>query len=211
VIRVLLVDDQDLLRAGYRMILSGEQDIEIVGEAADGAEAVSIARATTPDVVVMDVRMPRMDGIEATRRMLLEPDPPAVLVLTTFDLDEYVIDALRAGASAFLLKDLNAARLAEAVRTVHRGEALLAPGATRRLLDRFAGQEPARPELLDGLTERELDVLRLLAQGATNGEIASALVVAEGTVKTHVGRLLEKLQARDRVQLVLIARRAGIS
>lgn len=209
-IRVLLVDDQDLLRAGYRMILSGEPDIEIVGEAADGAEAVSLARAATPDVVVMDVRMPRMDGIEATRRMLREPVPPAVIVLTTFDLDEYVIEALRAGASGFLLKDLNAAHLAEAVRTVHRGEALLAPSATRRLLDRFVAQEPSRPDLLVDLTDRERDVLRLLAEGATNGEIAGALRIAEGTVKTHVGRLLEKLRARDRVQLVLIAHRAGL-
>lgn len=209
-IRVLLVDDQDLLRAGYRMILSGETDIEIVGEAADGAEAVSLARTAAPDVVVMDVRMPRMDGIEATRRMLQEPVPPAVIVLTTFDLDEYVIEALRAGASGFLLKDLNAAHLAEAVRTVHRGEALLAPSATRRLLDRFVAQEPARPDLLAELTDRERDVLRLLAEGATNGEIAGALRIAEGTVKTHVGRLLEKLRARDRVQLVLIAHRAGL-
>lgn len=209
-IRVLLVDDQDLLRAGYRMILSGEPDIEIVGEAADGAEAVAVARSASPDVVVMDVRMPRMNGIEATRRMLEQPGPPAVLVLTTFDLDEYVLDALRAGASGFLLKDLNAAHLAEAIRTVHRGEALLAPSTTRRLVDRFTAQAPSRPELLDGLTDRETDVLRLVARGATNAEIAEQLRIAEGTVKTHVGRLLEKLVARDRIQLVLIAQEAGL-
>ena len=209
-IRVLLVDDQDLLRAGYRMILSGEADIELVGEAADGAEALALARLTAPDVVVMDVRMPRMDGIEATRRLLAAPTPPAVLVLTTFDLDEYVLDALQAGASGFLLKDLNASHLADAIRTVHRGDALLAPSATRRLLDRFGEQRPASPELLDGLTEREITVLRLIAGGATNAEIASALLIAEGTVKTHVGRLLDKLQARDRVQLVLLAQRAGL-
>jgi DNA-binding NarL/FixJ family response regulator len=209
-IRVLLVDDQDLLRAGYRMILSGEPDMAIVGEAADGAEAVAVARATSPDVVVIDVRMPRMNGIEATRRMLEQPSPPAVLVLTTFDLDEYVLDALRAGASGFLLKDLNAAHLAEAIRTVHRGEALLAPSTTRRLVDRFTAQAPARPELLEGLTDRETDVLRLVARGATNAEIAEDLRIAEGTVKTHVGRLLEKLAARDRIQLVLVAQEAGL-
>jgi DNA-binding NarL/FixJ family response regulator len=210
-IRVLLVDDQDLLRAGYRMILSSDPEIDVVGEAADGAEAIAAARSTAPDVVLMDIRMPRMDGIAATREILAVPDPPAVLILTTFDLDEYVLDALKAGASGFLLKDLSASHLADAVRTVHRGEALIAPSATRRLVDRFVKLDTAHPELLAVLTEREISVLRLLGQGANNSEIAAALFIAEGTVKTHVGRLLEKLHARDRVQLVILARQAGLT
>lgn len=211
-IKVLLVDDQPLLRTGFALILGSEPDLKVVGEASDGAVALSQAQALRPDVVLMDIRMPRMDGIEATRRLTAAAPLPRVLVLTTFDLDEYVVEALRAGASGFLLKDVAADDLVEAVRVVHRGEAIVAPSVTRRLLDRFAPhlppvspvQAPARP-VLDRLTEREHEVLLLVARGLSNAEIAAELVVSETTVKTHVSSLLAKLGLRDRVQAVVLA------
>ena len=213
-VRVLLVDDQPLLRTGFRLILSGEPDLEVVGEAADGQVAVAQARALRPDVVLMDIRMPAMDGIEATRRIVAGPDPPKVLVLTTFDLDESVVEALRAGASGFLLKDAPADDLVDAVRVVDRGAAVVAPRVTRRLLDRFAhhlpsaapGQEAALPEL----TEREREVLLLVARGLSNAEIADRLVLSETTVKTLVSNLLGKLGLRDRVQAVVLAYESGL-
>ncbi len=215
-IRTLVVDDQGLVRAGFRMILEAQPDIEVVGEAADGLEAVSAARRLRPDVVLMDIRMPRLDGLEATRR-LAGPgvaDPVRVLILTTFDLDEYVLSALRAGASGFLLKDVPPEDLVDAIRVVAAGDALLAPSVTRRLLDRFASTLPdpaaSRPAALDTLTARELEVLGLVARGMSNAEIAEHLVVSETTVKTHVGRLLFKLDLRDRVQAVVLAYETGI-
>jgi DNA-binding NarL/FixJ family response regulator len=215
VIRVLLVDDQQLIRAGFRMILSAEPDLEVVGECAHGAQAVDSAARLRPDVVLMDIRMPEMDGIEATRRILRSPaDPPArVLMLTTFDLDEYVYDALRAGASGFLLKDVPAEQLADGIRLVAGGDALLAPSATRRLIQEFARTAPARrepPAALAELTPRELEVFRLIARGRSNAEIASELFVGETTVKTHVTRILMKLGVRDRVQAVVLAYESGI-
>lgn len=213
-IRVLLVDDQPLLRTGFRLILQTEPDIEVVGEAADGEVAVTQVRALRPDVVLMDIRMPRMDGVEATRRLGELDDPPRVLVLTTYDLDEYVVDSLRAGASGFLLKDVPADELVHAVRVVHQGEAVVAPRVTRRLLDRFAQHLPssdagsARP--LPDLTEREHQVLLLVARGMSNAEIAAELVLSETTVKTHVSNLLMKLRLRDRVQAVVLAYERGL-
>jgi DNA-binding NarL/FixJ family response regulator len=213
-VRVLLVDDQPLLRTGFRLILSGEPDLEVVGEAADGEVAVTQVHALRPDVVLMDIRMPRVDGIEATRRVLALPDPPKVLVLTTFDLDEYVVEALRAGASGFLLKDVPADDLVDAVRVVARGEAIVAPRVTRRLLDRFADRLPsAAPgdaDRLPGLTEREREVLLLVARGLSNAEIAGELVLSETTVKTHVSNMLVKLGLRDRVQAVVLAYESGL-
>jgi DNA-binding NarL/FixJ family response regulator len=215
-IRVLIADDQPLMRTGFRMILDAEPDLEVVGEAADGAEAVWLAAYVRADVVLMDVRMPGMDGIEATRRLAGDgvQDPVRVLILTTFDLDEYVLSALRAGASGFLLKDVPPEDLVEAIRVVAAGDALLAPSVTRRLLDRFADRLPdpaaARPGALDSLTARELEVLGLVARGMSNAEIADHLVVSETTVKTHVGRLLAKLDLRDRVQAVVLAYETGI-
>ncbi|MGY1696064.1 response regulator [Geodermatophilus sp. SYSU D00814] len=212
-IRVLLVDDQPLLRTGFRLILQSEPDVEVVGEAGDGEVALSQVRALRPDVVLMDIRMPRMDGVEATRRLAELPDPPRVLVLTTYDLDEYVVDSLRAGASGFLLKDVPAEDLVDAVRVVHRGEAVVAPRVTRRLLDRFARLLPAAgqdPPSLDGLTEREHQVLLLVARGMSNAEIAAELVLSETTVKTHVSNVLMKLGLRDRVQAVVLAYERGI-
>jgi DNA-binding NarL/FixJ family response regulator len=216
-IRVLLVDDQELMRAGFRMILDAQPDIEVVGEAADGVVALGLAARLRPDVVLMDVRMPRLDGIEATRRLLAASaqqgiDAPVVLVLTTFDLDEYVVGALRAGASGFLLKDLSASGLAEAVRVVARGDALLAPAATRRLVSELVRRfpDPGSRSRLDALTEREREVLHAVGTGLTNTEIAQRLFISEGTVKTHVGRLLDKLAARDRVQLVITAYECGL-
>ena len=215
-IRVLLVDDQQLVRTGFRMILEGEADIEVVGEAADGCEGLDAATRLTPDVVVMDIRMPNLDGIEATRRLVREGAAPEarVLVLTTFDADENVIEALRAGASGFLLKDVTPADFVAAIRTVARGDALLAPNVTRRLLDRFADRlPPANPERhqrLSELTERELEVLSLIARGLSNREIADRLVVAEPTVKTHVSHVLDKLELRDRAQAVVLAYEAGL-
>ncbi|HZS24215.1 MAG TPA: response regulator transcription factor [Gaiellaceae bacterium] len=208
-IRVLLADDQALVRAGFRLIVDAEPDMEVVGEAADGSEVVEQASATNPDVVLMDVRMPNLDGIEATRRLLASGDGPRVLMLTTFDLDEYVIDAFRAGASGFLLKTAPPDQLVGAVRTVHSGEALLAPASTRRLIEQFARQSGAAPAL-DELTARERDVLRLLARGLTNAEIASELVVEPSTVKSHVASVLAKLDLRDRVQAVVFAYESGL-
>jgi DNA-binding NarL/FixJ family response regulator len=215
-IRVLIADDQTLVRTGFRMILEAEDDLEVIGEAADGAQAVDEARRLGPDVILMDIRMPRMDGVEATRRVLrLGPNPGAhVLILTTFDLDEYVVEALRAGASGFLLKDTPPEDLVEAIRVVAAGDALLAPSVTRRLLDRFAQLPPsielAPPIGLDQLTERELDVLKQMARGLSNAEIATELYVSETTVKTHVGRILMKLGLRDRVQAVVLAYESGL-
>ncbi len=214
-VRVLIVDDQPLMRTGFRMIVEAEPDITVVGQAGDGHEAVELAARVRPDVVLMDIRMPRMDGIEATRR-LAGPDardPVKVLILTTFDLDELVVGALRAGASGFLLKDAPPEDLVEAIRVVARGDALIAPSVTRRLLDRFAHSvmvEEAKPAVLDTLTARELEVLTLLARGLSNAEIADHLVVSDTTVKTHVGRVLTKLDLRDRVQAVVFAYENGI-
>jgi DNA-binding NarL/FixJ family response regulator len=216
-IRVLIVDDQPLLRAGFRMILESEPDLEVVGEAADGEEAVSSARRLRPDVVLMDIRMPRLDGVEATRRLAgpRADDPIKVLMLTTFDLDEYVVEAIRAGASGFLLKDVPPEDLIEAIRVIADGKALLAPSVTRRLLDRFAQRLPAtgeqpEPEAVRSLTERESQILALVARGLSNAEIAENLVIGETTVKTHVSRLLMKLGLRDRVQAVVFAYEHGL-
>jgi DNA-binding NarL/FixJ family response regulator len=215
-IRVLLVDDQPLLRTGFRMILEAEPDIAVVGEAGDGEEALEQVRKLAPDVVLMDIRMPRMDGVAATRHITgANRDSSArVLVLTTFDLDEYVVEALRAGASGFLLKDVPADDLVTAIRVVAAGEAIVAPSITKRLLDRFASRLPASnaptPRELGSLTERELDVLRLVARGMSNAEIAHELFVSETTVKTHVGHLLTKLNLRDRVQAAVYAYETGL-
>ena len=213
-IRVLLVDDQPLLRTGFRLILQSEPDLEVVGEAADGEVALAQVAALRPDVVLMDIRMPRMDGIEATRQLSRLEDPPSVLVLTTYDLDEHVVESLRAGASGFLLKDVPADELVQAVRVVHAGAAIVAPTVTRRLLDRFAhhlppADAPARTALPE-LTEREHQVLLLVARGLSNAEIATELVLSETTVKTHVSNLLAKLGLRDRVQAVVLAYERGL-
>jgi DNA-binding NarL/FixJ family response regulator len=215
-IRVLLVDDQPLLRTGFRMILEAEQDIAVVGEAGDGAQAVEAVRTLQPDVVLMDIRMPRMDGVEATRR-IAGPErngTARVLVLTTFDLDEYVVEALRAGASGFLLKDVPADDLIAAIRVVAGGDAIVAPSITRRLLDRFASRLPSAdettPAALGNLTEREVEVLRLVSRGLSNAEIAKELFVSETTVKTHVGHVLTKLGLRDRVQAAVFAYESGL-
>jgi len=215
VIRILLVDDQALVRAGFRMILDAEPEMEVVGEASDGREAIEQAARLEPDVVLMDIRMPELDGLEATRRILGEAngdEAPKVLMLTTFDLDEYVYDALRAGASGFLLKDVPADQLAAGVRMVAGGDALLAPTITRRLIEEFAASGPApdAPPALEELTPRELEVFRLVARGLSNAEIAAELVIGETTVKTHVTRLLMKLGLRDRVQAVVLAYEAGV-
>jgi DNA-binding NarL/FixJ family response regulator len=209
--RVLVVDDQALVRGGFSMILEAELDLVVVGEAADGVEALRMVAEHSPDVVLMDVRMPRMDGIEATRRITAAARA-RVLVLTTFDLDEYVYDAVRAGASGFLLKDVPPSDLAHAVRTVAAGNSLVAPSVTRRLLEEFVRRPPPgrRPERLDGLTEREVQVLGLLARGWSNAELAGHLVLSETTVKTHVTRILTKLGLRDRVQAVVLAYEAGL-
>ena len=213
---VLLVDDQPLLRTGFRMILSAESDLRVVGEAGDGASAVELARRLRPNVVLMDIRMPGMDGIQATRA-LAGPgveEPVKVLILTTFGLDEYVVESLRAGASGFLLKDAPPEDLVEAIRIVAAGEALLAPSVTRRLLDRVASRLPPANEdtipALSQLTEREMEVLKLMARGLSNAEIAEKLVVSETTVKTHVSRVLAKLDLRDRVQAVILAYETGL-
>jgi DNA-binding NarL/FixJ family response regulator len=213
-IRVLIADDQPLVRAGFRVILDAESDIDVVGEAADGLEAIELVGRLTPDVVCMDIRMPNLDGVEATRRLTAPgvEHVAKVLILTTFDLDEYVVEALRAGASGFLLKDVPAGELARAIRVVAAGDALLAPGITRRLLDLVATRLPPTtpPASVSDLTERELDVTRLVARGLSNAEIASELVVSETTVKTHVAHVLQKLGLRDRVQVVVFAYESGL-
>ena len=213
-IRVLLVDDQDLVRTGFGLILMSEDDITVVGEAENGSDAVAAVRRLAPDVVVMDIRMPVMDGVEATRRIAADFPETRVLVLTTFDADESVVDALRAGASGFLLKDVPRAQFIDAIRVIARGEALLAPSVTRRLLDRFAARLPAAEgeasESLHALTEREREILALIARGNSNREIADGLSVAEPTVKSHVSHLLLKLDARDRAQLVMLAYESGL-
>jgi DNA-binding NarL/FixJ family response regulator len=211
-IRIVVADDHEVVRAGYAGLLATQPDFTVVGTARDGAEAVRVCREQLPDVVLMDVRMPVMDGIEATARLQGGPDAPRVLVLTTFDLDEHVYDALAAGASGFLLKDVTAERLFEAVRVVAAGEALLAPAITRRLIAEFARIRPTAPTqgTLAALTPRETDVLRLLAEGLSNPELAGRLHVGEETVKTHVSRILSKLGLRDRTQAVVMAYESGL-
>jgi DNA-binding NarL/FixJ family response regulator len=229
--RVLVVDDQVLVRTGFRMIINAEADLEVVAEAADGVEALEEAARCRPDVVLMDIRMPRLDGVDATRRLLGEPkrveeaqpavspadgELPKVVILTTFDLDEYVFDALRAGASGFLLKDVPPEDLVDAIRVVAGGDALLSPSITRRLIDRFARLPATGPKGsatapgVELLTERELEVFGLIARGMSNAEIAESLYVSETTVKTHVGRVLMKLHLRDRVQVVVLAYESGL-
>jgi DNA-binding NarL/FixJ family response regulator len=212
-IRVLLVDDHALARAGFRMILDAEADIEVVGEAANGRQAVHAAGRLGADVVLMDVRMPELDGIAATRELTAAPAAPKVLMLTTFDLDEYVFDSLAAGASGFLLKDVGPDQLSAAIRVVAGGDALLAPSVTRRRIDELVQKgrrKVGSPAALDALTPRELEVLRLVARGLSNAEIAGLLVVEETTVKTHVSRMLAKLDLRDRVQAVILAYQTGL-
>jgi len=212
-IRVLIVDDDPLVRAGLSMMLAGTGDIDIVGEAADGSEVAHAVAEHEPDIVLMDIRMPGMDGLEATRRLLAAPDPPRVLMLTTFDLDQYVYDALRAGASGFLLKDVRPEQLADAVRVVAAGDTLLAPAITRRLVEQYVRRPrpgAERPPRLEALTERELDVLRLIARGRPNTEIAAALFLSETTVKTHITHLFTKLDIRDRAQAVVLAYESGL-
>jgi len=213
-IRILLVDDQALVRAGFRMVLDAQPDMTVVAEAGDGLAAVTALRGTSADVVVMDVRMPKLDGIEATKRICQSGDRPRVLMLTTFDLDEYAFAALKAGASGFLLKDVPPEELLFGIRAVHSGDAVVAPSTTRRLIDRFApmlpGDAEAEPSTLDCLTSREREVLTHIAQGLSNTEIADRLFVSEATVKTHVGRVLAKLSLRDRVQAVVFAYETGL-
>ena len=213
-IRVLIADDHELMRNGLRAILDAQQDIEVVGEAEHGALAVENAIRLHPDVVIMDIRMPRLDGIEATRRLAVQGEKaPKVLVLTTFDLDEYVYQALRAGAAGFLLKDTPPRQLAEAVRTIAAGESLLAPAVTKRLIERYVSRPPgdtARRVRFAELTERELEVLQLITRGLSNAEIGARLFLSEATVKTHVTRILSKLGVRDRVQAVVLAYETGL-
>lgn len=214
-IRVFLVDDQELVRAGFRMLIDSQPDLSVVGEAGDGQEAVAALGRTEADVVLMDVRMPRMDGVEATGLVAGRQGAPRVIVLTTFDLDEYAFAAIRAGAAAFLLKDARPEDLLTAIRTVHAGDSVVAPSTTRRLLEHFAATAPATagPAIegrLEALTEREREVLTLVGRGLSNTEIAETFVVAEATVKTHVGRLLAKTGSRDRVQLVVLAYETGL-
>jgi DNA-binding NarL/FixJ family response regulator len=216
VIRVFLVDDQEMVRAGFRMLVESQDDMRVVGEAGNGAEAVERLAVSAADVVLMDVRMPRMDGVEATRVLRTTAPEARVIVLTTFDLDEYAFAALRAGASAFLLKDATPPVLLDAIRSVHSGDAVVAPSTTRRLLEHFASSLPAgtpaepMPDVAADLTSREREVLGLVARGLSNPEIAEELVVAEATVKTHVGRILAKTGMRDRVQLVVLAYESGL-
>jgi DNA-binding NarL/FixJ family response regulator len=215
VIRVVLADDQELVRAGFRVLIESADDIEVVGQASDGEQAVTAVARERPDVVLMDIRMPNVDGLEATRRIraLDGAESVRILILTTFDLDEYVHEALRAGASGFLLKDASPTALLDAIRVVHRGEALLAPSVTRRLIEEFArrpGRDQPSPTALEILTEREREVLTLVAGGLSNAEIAEHLVVSPATSKTHVSRVMAKLNARDRAQLVMIAYETGL-
>jgi DNA-binding NarL/FixJ family response regulator len=213
-ITIVIADDQALVRGGFRMILDNKEDLEVVGEAADGREAVALVERLRPDVVLMDVRMPHMDGLEATRRIVASASPSRIIVLTTYDADEYVFAALRAGASGFMLKDVRPAGLVEAIRVVAQGDALLAPSVTRRLLEHFAGALPGAgahtPPDLDELTQRELEVLRLVALALSNAEIAGRLVLTEATVKSHVSSVLRKLGLRDRVQAVVLAYDLGL-
>ncbi len=214
-IRVFLADDQSLVRGGFRMLIEAEDDLVVVGEAADGAAAVRELARTPADVVLMDIRMPQLDGVQATARLAKADNPVKVLILTTFDLDEYVYAALQAGASGFLLKDARPTELLAAIRNIAAGDAVMAPSATKRLLDKVVPTLPAatrdEPDRrLESLTPREVDVLKEIAAGATNAEIAASLFMAEGTVKTHIGRLLAKLQCRDRVSLVLLAYETGL-
>ena len=214
-IRVFLADDQQLVRAGFRMLIESQDDMSVAGEAANGAEACEALTVTGADVVLMDVRMPRMDGVEATKQLAERGDVPRILVLTTFDLDEYVYAGLRAGASGFLLKDTPPEMLLGAIRDVHRGDSVVAPSATRRMLERFAEAFPSEDDgapdaRLDDLTDREREVLELIGQGLSNHEIAEKLVLAEATVKTHIGRVLAKTGSRDRVQLVVLAYDTGL-
>jgi DNA-binding NarL/FixJ family response regulator len=213
-IGIVVADDHEVVRAGFAAMLGTQPDFDVLGTAGDGAEAVRVCRDLRPDVVLMDIRMPGMDGIEATRQLTLDDKPPRVLILTTFDLDEYVFDALRAGASGFLLKEATASQLYDAVRVIAAGDALLAPGVTRRLISEFARTRPpaaaAQPSALAALTSRETEVLRLVAEGLSNTEIAVRLTVTEDTVKTHVSRLLAKLGLRDRTQAVVTAYESGL-
>jgi DNA-binding NarL/FixJ family response regulator len=214
-VRVALVDDQQLVRAGFRMVIDSQPDLTVAVEAGDGAEALRLLARERVDVVLMDVRMPTMDGLTATARLTAVPDAPRVVVLTTFDLDEYVMEAIRAGASGFLLKDAPPEEMLEAIRTVHRGDAVIAPSSTRRLLEHLVtalptAAAPGAHDALGALTEREREVLVLMARGRSNTEIAGDLFVAEATVKTHVGRVLAKLGARDRVQAVVTAYETGL-
>jgi DNA-binding NarL/FixJ family response regulator len=213
-VTILIADDQALVRAGFRMILESEPDLDVVAEASDGGEAVELARRARPDVILMDIRMPTLDGLEATRRIVAaDRNPPRVLMLTTFDLDEYVFDALKAGASGFLLKDVSPEQLVAGVRVVAAGESLLAPSLTQRLIESFISEHPRTqpvPNEFDELTARELEIFKLLGRGLSNAEIADRLVVSGTTVRTHVGRVLFKLGLRDRVQAVVLAYEAGI-
>jgi len=212
-IRVLIADDQALVRGGFRLILDAQQDIEVVGEAADGRQALARARELEPDVVLMDIRMPELDGIEATRLLLREQGTIRVLILTTFDVDEYVYEAMKAGASGFLVKDVRPEQLADAVRIVATGDSLLAPTITRRLIEQFVRRPPptsGAPSELSELSKRELEVLKLIARGLSNGEIARSLFVTEATVKTHITHILTKLTLRDRVQAVVLAYESGL-
>jgi DNA-binding NarL/FixJ family response regulator len=210
-IRVLVADDQSMVRAGFRMLLAGEEDVEVVAEASNGLEAVDKAARFRPTVILMDIRMPDLDGLQATRRILAADHTARILVLTTFDLDEYVYEALRAGASGFVLKDDSPEQLIAAIRTVAGGDALLSPTITKRVIEKFARlPRPAPPKEFDDLSEREVDVFRLLARGLSNGEIAQELYISETTVKTHVTHILQKLNLRDRVQAVVLAYQTGL-
>jgi DNA-binding NarL/FixJ family response regulator len=210
-IRVLVADDQSMVRAGFRMLLTGEQDIEVVAEASNGREAVDMAARFEPTVVLMDIRMPELDGLEATRRILAADETARILILTTFDLDEYVYEALRAGASGFVLKDDPPEQLIAAIRIVAGGEALLSPAITKRVIRQFTRvPHPAPPKEVEELTERELDVLRLIARGLSNAEIGQELYISDTTVKTHITHILQKLNLRDRVQAVVLAHETGL-
>lgn len=212
-IRVVIADDQGMIRAGLRSLLEGEPDIDVVGEASDGDQALASIRRMSPDVALVDIRMPNLDGISVTRKLVAEDTPTKIIVLTTFDLDDYVFESLRAGASAFLLKDATASELIDAVRLVAAGDALLSPAVTRRVIEAFAATPTANTELVarhDELSEREAQVLALLARGRTNAEIADELIVSESTVKTHVSKVLSKLNLRDRIQAVIFAYESGV-
>jgi DNA-binding NarL/FixJ family response regulator len=211
-IRVLVADDQSMVRAGFRMLLAGEADIDVVAEAGNGLEAVEKTARFRPTVVLMDIRMPELDGLEATRRILAADDPPRILILTTFDLDDYVYDALCAGASGFVLKDDPPEQLLSAIRIVAGGDALLSPAVTKHVIDQFTRTpRRERPTQLDELTERELEVLRLIARGLSNAEIAEQLFISDTTVKTHITHILQKLDLRDRVQAVILAYQSGLT